>query len=478
MRVVLFVLPLCDHHQGNGWQEAGEVPELCPLHYTPDMQINTAKAHYDNLVHPVVVVVGGGFAGLELVRGLARKPYKVLLLDRQNHHCFQPLLYQVATASLSADSIAHPFRRTVGPMPNVAFRMAEVERVDPARKCVVTNVGEFAYDILILATGSTTNFFGNIQLAEVAMQLKSIGQALDIRSDFLQEFERAMVLRDERDLRRCLNFVIVGAGPTGVELAGALAEIRRTVLKREYREMDSTLMRIVLVDSNDRVLKSFSEKSSANALKYLKELGVEVYLGLRVLGGDDDHITLSDGSTIDTNTVIWAAGVKGVLIPGLEEAVHEAAHRFQVDHYSAMRGYADIFAVGDSALMEGPEQPRGHPQVATVAIQQGRHLRMNLLRRAEGKGPLPFKYRDKGSMAVIGRGRAVVELGGRSFGGVLAWLIWMFVHVVQLVGFRNRIMVLVNWAWKYLSWKNTIRLIIRPYVRQHTAVSRPEVLSE
>lgn len=441
--------------------------------------MNKAKEMYDRLTHPKVVVVGGGFAGLELVQGLANKPYKVLLLDRQNHHCFQPLLYQVATASLSADSIAHPFRRTVGPMPNVAFRMAEVQRVDPEGRRVITNVGEFPFDILVLATGSTTNFFGNVQMAEVAMQLKSISQALDIRSDFLQEFERAMTLAEEQDLRRCLNFVIVGAGPTGVELAGALAEIRRTVLKREYREMDSALMRIVLIDSNDRVLKSFSEKSSANALKYLHELGVEVMLNTRVTGGDDDHITLQDGSVLETNTVIWAAGVKGMLIPGMENAVNERANRYMVDRTNMVLGHSDIYALGDIALMEEPPAwPQGHPQVATVAIQQGRHLVQNLLRKADGRAPLPFSYHNKGSMAVIGRARAVVEIGGRSFGGWFAWSLWMFVHVVQLVSFRNRIMVLVNWAWKYLSWKNTIRLIIRPYVRHGTAVSRPVVTAD
>lgn len=436
---------------------------------------NPAKEHYDGLTYPKVVVVGGGFAGLEVVQGLAGKPFKVLLLDRQNHHCFQPLLYQVATASLGADSIAHPFRRTVGPMPNVAFRMAEVQRVVPEQKLLETNVGTFPYDILVLALGSTTNFFGNHQMAEVAMQLKSISQALDIRSDFLQEFERAMVLHEEQELRRCLNFVIVGAGPTGVELAGALAEIRRTVLKREYREMDAALMRIVLIDSNDRVLKSFTERSSANALRYLQELGVEVLLGKRVTGGDDDHIMLDDGTLLETNTVIWAAGVKGALLPGLERAVHERANRYVVDRTNAVKGYEDIHALGDIALMEEPPAwPQGHPQVATVAIQQGRHLVHNLLQRAAGRPVKPFEYRNKGSMAVIGRGRAVVELGGRSFGGWFAWTLWMFVHVVQLVSFRNRMMVLVNWGWKYLSWKNTIRLIIRPYVRQGTRVSRPQ----
>lgn len=435
--------------------------------------MSEAKRQYDNLAYPKVVVVGGGFAGLEVVQGLANKPYKVLLLDKQNHHCFQPLLYQVATASLGADSIAHPFRRTIGPMPNVAFRMAKVERIVAEQKYVETNVGSFDYDILILALGSTTNFYGNQELAEVAMQLKSISQALDIRSDFLQEFELAMVLRDEEALRRCLNFVIVGAGPTGVELAGALSEIRRTVLKHEYREMNSELMRIVLIDSGDRVLSGFSESSSATAQRYLEELGVEVKLKVSVTGGDEQQISLSDGSRIDTNTVIWAAGVKGVLLPGLETAMNERASRYEVDRQNQVKGFPDVYALGDIALMVEEGYPKGHPQVATVALQQGRHLVKNLVRRAKGTEGQPFRYKDKGSMAVIGRGRAVVQIGGKNFHGMVAWLIWMLIHVVQLVGFRNRMMVLFNWAWKYLSWKNTIRLIIRPYVRRGTEVTRP-----
>lgn len=436
------------------------------------------KHRYDQLPYPTVIVVGGGFAGLEIVQKLAGKPYKVLLLDKQNHHCFQPLLYQVATASLSSDSIGHPFRRTVGPMPNVAFRMAEVKRVVPEEKRIVTSVGDYTYDILILALGSTTNFFGNRQMADVAMQLKSISQALDIRSDFLQEFERAMVIHDEEERQRCLNFVIVGAGPTGVELAGALAEIRRTVLRHEYRELVSSLMRIVLIDGNDRVLRNFNERSSANALKYLQDLGVEVRLNQRVTGGDSERIVLGDGSVLETNTVIWAAGVKGDLIPGLEQGVNERASRYVVDRFSAVQGQQGVYAVGDIALMEEPAWPKGHPQVAQVAIQQARHLARNLVRKAEGKAPEPFSYKDLGSMAVIGRRRAVADFGKRSFGGTFAWLLWMFVHVMQLVSFRNRMMVLFNWAWKYISWKNTIRLIVRPYMRKGTAVTRAFVAQE
>ncbi|HQW06669.1 MAG: NAD(P)/FAD-dependent oxidoreductase [Flavobacteriales bacterium] len=438
-----------------------------------------AKIAYDELPYPTVIVVGGGFAGLEVVRGLAGQPYKVVLLDRQNHHCFQPLLYQVATASLSADSIAHPFRRTIGPMHNVAYRMADVQRVDPERKVVETNIGDLSYDYLILALGSTTNFFGNRQMERTAMQLKSISQALDIRSDVLQDLEAAISASTRDERLRALNFVIVGAGPTGVELAGALAEIRRTVVAREYREMESDMMQIVLIDSNDRVLKNFSEKSSTNAQHYLEDLGVDVRLGDRVVGGDDERIQLSDGGMLETNTVIWAAGVKGAIIPGLEADHNEQASRYEVDRTNALKHHPEIFVLGDCALMTDVEEwPRGHPQVATVAIQQGQLLVKNFVAKASGRPMESFTYRDKGSMAVIGRRKAVVDIGKYSFGGTFAWLLWMFVHVIQLVSFRNRMMVLFNWGWKYLSWKNTIRLIIRPYIRRNTLVSRPFAAQE
>jgi NADH:ubiquinone reductase (H+-translocating) len=439
-----------------------------------------AKRDYDSLPYPTVIVVGGGFAGLELVQGLQGQPYKVILMDRQNHHCFQPLLYQVATASLSADNIGHPFRRTVAPMPNIVFRMAHVREIDTAGRNVITDEGSFSYDILVLATGSTTNFFGNEQVASNAMQLKTIGQALDIRSDFLQEFEAAVHLRDEHAVRKSLNFVIVGGGPTGVELAGSLAEIKRTVLKKEYREVESDLMEIVLIDSNPRVLQNFTERASALALRYLEELGVRVLLGKRVENYDGERLTLASGEELITNTVIWAAGVKGASLPGLGDALDPRSGRFKVDDTCKLDGFEDVYALGDIALMHGdPAWPSGHPQVATVAIQQGRHLAKVLRSRLAGRPPEPFRYRHKGSMATIGRARAVVDMGGRTFGGVFAWLLWMFVHVIQLVGFRNRIMVLVNWAWKYMSWKNTIRLIIRPYVRHGSPVARmPEAVAQ
>ncbi len=429
------------------------------------------KFEYDNLPFPVVVVIGGGFAGLEVVRGLAGKPYKVLLLDKQNHHCFQPLLYQVATASLSADSIAHPFRRTIAPVPNITFRMTCVNSVRPADNVVVTDDGEVKYDHLIIATGTTTNFFGNSEVEEQAMQLKTISQALDIRSDFLQDFEAALKLNDEEGQRRRLNFVIVGGGPTGVELAGAMAEIRTTVLKHEYRELDSDKMMIHLIDSGDRLLRSFSEKSSAKALTYLQDMGVHVNFGVRVNGMDGDRVTFMDGSTMETNTVIWAAGVRGVCFPGLEEFFHPQANRYNVDGFNKVIGTANVYAVGDVALMTSDTAwPNGHPQVAPAAKQQAKQLVRNLLRRPGER--VPFRYKDGGSMATIGRYKAVLDVGTFHLGGPIAWSGWIFIHLMSLVGFRNRFAVLFNWAWKYMSWKNTIRLIIRPYVRT-TTVTEP-----
>lgn len=422
------------------------------------------RAAFDALPYPTVVVVGGGFAGLELIKRLSGKPYKVILLDKNNFHSFHPLLYQVATGSLGADHIGHPFRRTVGPMNNVIYRMGEVLRVRPADNCVDTEHGPVPYDHLVLATGTVTNFFGNQRLAHEAMQLKSISQALDIRSDFLQEFEAALYLEDEHRQRQRLNFVVVGGGPSGVELAGALAEIRKTILKHEFREVDNRRMQIHLVDTNSTVLSNFSPKSQRLALKFLEDLGVKVMLNTFVTDYDGDTISFKDGSTMQSNTVIWTAGVKGAPVPGIEAALDRGG-RYRTDAFNRVEGMANIYAVGDIALdTSDPAYPRGHPQVAPAAIQQARHLARNLALKP-GAAWVPFAYRDKGSMATIGRYKAVVDLGKLKFGGPVAWFLWLFVHLMSIVGYRNRLMVLSQWAWKYLSWRNTIRLIIRPYVR-------------
>jgi NADH dehydrogenase len=362
-------------------------------------------------------------------------------------------------------------------MPNVMYRMAEVLRINAAENLVETDHGNFHYDHLVLATGTVTNFFGNERIAQEAMQLKSINQALDIRSDFLQEFEAAIYLDDEKEQRQRLNFVVVGGGPSGVELAGALAEIRKTILKHEFREVDNQRMQIHLVDSGDAVLGNFSPKAQRMSKKFLEQLGVHVMLNTLVTAYDGQTVTFKDGSTMESTTVIWTAGVKGRPIPGLESAVEERPARYRVDAFNRVEGTRNVYAIGDIALdRSDPKWPKGHPQVAPAAIQQARHLAGNLVRRDTAQWA-PFKYRDKGSMATIGRYKAVVDIGNIHFGGPIAWFMWLFAHLLSIVGFRSRVMVLTHWAWKYLSWKNTIRLIIRPYVR-HAVQANGPVLQE
>lgn len=426
-----------------------------------------ARLIFENLPYPNIVIVGGGFAGLTLVKKLVNLPVKVTLIDKNNYHTFQPLLYQVATASLTPDSIGYPFRRMVGPMDNIVFRMAEVQEVDFAAKKVKTTDGAIAYDILVLATGSTTNFFGNEQIAKNALQLKSLSQALDIRSVFLQEFEKAVRLTDSNDaenVKRALNFVIVGGGPTGVEVAGALAEIKRNILRREYREVDPDLMEITLIDALPRILSAMSEKSSQHATAYLQDMGVQIMLDTLVTSYDGHTLTLKNGKKIATETVIWAAGVKGNALKGLNAEAYLPNGRLLVDEFNLIKGHEFVFALGDMAQMESEAYPKGHPMVAQVALQQAANFAENIKRLSKKKAPKPFSYVDKGSMATVGRNKAVAEVKNITIGGALAWYVWMVVHILFLIGFRNRLAVLFNWAFKYFSYKNTIRLIVRPYV--------------
>lgn len=428
-----------------------------------------AKKVFDELPFPHVVVVGGGFGGLKLVKALTHKKFKVTLIDKNNFHTFQPLLYQVATASLTPDSIAYPFRRLVGPANNVAFRMAEVETIDYEAKLVRTNEGDISYDLLVLASGSKTNFFGNKQVESWSMQLKSVSQALDIRSVFLQEFEKAVHLADTTDelsLQKTLNFVIVGAGPTGVEVAGALAEIKNNILRKEYREVDPELMQILLLDASPSILNGMSEKSAERAKKYLDHMGVRIILNAIVTSYDGQTVVLKDGKTITTETLIWAAGVKGNPIKGLKPEAYLPNGRILVDAYNVVNGHEFVFALGDLAEMQTAENPRGHAMMAQPAMQQADNLAKNLKLLSAKKQPKPFTYFDKGSMATVGRNKAVAEIGKLKLGGVLAWYTWMAIHILFLIGFRNRLAVLFNWAVKYFSYKNTIRLIVRPFVRK------------
>lgn len=424
-----------------------------------------SSTSFNKLTYPKVVIIGGGFAGLRLAKLLSKKKYKVFLLDKNNYHTFQPLLYQVATGGLGSDAIAYPFRKVIGPLPNVAFRMAEVGRIDAANNKVVTNIGDFEYDYLVVATGATTNFFNNNSIEHWSMPLKSIPESLDVRSELLQEFEKAMAATSITDKQRILNFVIVGAGPTGVELSGAMAEIKTNVLPNDYSELDPNLMTIHLIEAGPRVLSAMSEKSSEAAAKFLRNMGVHVLVNTAVQEYDGQTLKLSNGTTMNTETVIWSAGVKGKLIDGLNDTSVERG-RYKVDAYNKINGYQNIFAIGDNALMITADTPKGHPMMAPVAMQQAALLADNLVNMSKNKPLKPFKYFDKGSMATIGRNKAVVDLPFFKFKGWFAWYVWMFVHLIMLIGFRNRFVVLLNWVWSYFSYQRAIRLIIRPFKKE------------
>lgn len=416
---------------------------------------------------PLIIVIGGGFAGLELVKKLNNKPYRVLLLDKHNYFTFQPLLYQIAAGGLSADSIAYPYRRKIGGYPNISFRLATVTSISPELNTVHTNVGDFIYDHLVIAAGACTNFFNNAELEKNTLPLKSIPDALDMRSFILQEFENALVTENAAAQEKILNFIIVGGGPTGVELSGALAEIKKNVIPSDYTELQKERMDVHLIEGSERLLNGMSNKSSLLAKKYLEKLGVKIALNTLVKNYDGNELTLSDGTSIQTKNVIWTAGVKGAVISGIKPESIARGNRYLVDGFNKVAGYENIYAIGDIALMQADaEYPNGHPGVAQVAIQQARNIAANFIRSAKNKNPASFHYKNKGSMATIGRHKAVVDLPFISFGGYLAWYIWMFVHLMTLVGFRNRFMVFINWMWNYFTYDRAIRLIIRPYIKE------------
>lgn len=415
---------------------------------------------------PRVVIIGGGFAGIRLAKGLKDKDIQVVMLDRHNYHTFQPLLYQVATAGLEPDSIAGPLRKTVKMQTNFYFRMAKVTRVNPERKTISTIVGELHYDYLVMACGTITNFFGNKAIEELSFPIKQIPQSLDLRTHILQNFEKAVMTGEGPEMEGLMNFVIVGGGPTGVEVAGALSELRKNVLPQDYPELDFKNMKIYLVEGLDRLLNGMSEKSGKKAEKYLKHFGVDVKLGKLVESYDGKIVYFNDGSIIKSDTLIWAAGVKGNALEGISNEAIEK-DRFVVDRYSRVKGYDDIFAVGDVALMVTDKYPKGHPQLAPVAIQQGKLLAKNLKNLIARKEMKPFEYLDKGSMATVGRNKAIVDLPtGQQVSGFIAWVIWMFVHLFSIIGFRNKLVVFSNWAWSYFTYDRGIRLIIRPFIKQ------------
>jgi NADH dehydrogenase len=425
------------------------------------------KHHYQSMQAPHLIVIGGGFAGLELIKKLNNKPIKITVLDKNNYFNFQPLMYQVASGGLGPDAIAYPLRKIIGSMPNVAFRMAEVKEVNTAQKEVITNIGNFTYDYLCIATGAQTNFFGNAELEKHCMQLKSIPDALDLRSDILQEFEKALSESKTGDIERFLNFVVVGGGPTGVETAGSLAEIKKNVIPADYKEIDANKMQVHLIEAAPRVLAAMSEISSKKAQQFLEELGVHVQTNTAVQSYDakTGNLTLSNAQILKTDTVIWSAGVKGKTIPGIPAELVVRGNRYKVDAFNRIETLNNVFAIGDIAYMTIDEAfPNGHPMVGTVAQQQGRLLGNNLLKIISNQQPKPYKYFNLGSMATIGRHKAVFEIFGIKMQGYIAWLGWMFIHLMLLVGFRNRLVVFLNWMWNYVSYQRAIRIITRPFV--------------
>ena len=415
--------------------------------------------------YPRVVIIGGGFAGISVAKHLLKEKLQVILLDRHNYHTFQPLLYQVSTSGLEPDSIAYPLRKITRHSKDGYFRLTEVKKIVPEENKVITSIGDLTYDYLIIATGSKTNFFGNKSIEENAMWMKTIPQALNIRSLILENLEQAVVTSDPSKRKSLLNFIIAGAGPTGVELCGAIAEVRNHIVPKDFRDLDPSEIEIHLIEGLDRVLPPMSEKASREAEKFLKELGVQIHLNTMVEEYDGKTVTTNKPElNFEASTFIWAAGVAGAPVEGLNaSALVEKAGRYEVNVFNQVNGYENIFAIGDIALMKNEKYPKGHPMVAQPAIQQGKHLAKNLKRLLNKKELIPFEYFDKGTMATVGRNKAVVDLGKLKFGGFFAWFIWMFVHLYFLVGFRNRLVTFFNWVYNYVNFDKASRLIIRPF---------------
>ncbi|WP_299226148.1 NAD(P)/FAD-dependent oxidoreductase [uncultured Psychroserpens sp.] len=411
-----------------------------------------------------VVIIGGGFAGVKLAKTLANKKVQVVLIDKHNYHTFQPLLYQVSSSGLEPDSIAYPLRKIIKKHRTSFFRLAEVEEIQPEQNQIKTSIGYLSYDYLVIATGTRTNYFGNASIETYSMPMKSVPQALNIRSLILQNFEKAAITQSKEKRAAFLNFVIVGGGPTGVELAGAIAELKNNILPKDYHDLNPSDMHIHLLEGANRVLPPMSEHASKKAEQFLKDLGVNVHCNTYVKDYDGNKVTTNSDLAMQSETLIWAAGVTGNPIHGVSaNALLENANRYKVNAFSQVEGYDNIFAIGDIALMTTDAYPKGHPQVAQPAIQQGKLLGNNLIKLINKKPMKPFIYHDKGSMATIGRNKAVVDLKHYKFGGFFAWFVWMFIHLMSLVGFRNRVIVFFNWTYNYINFDKAARLIIRPF---------------
>ena len=420
---------------------------------------------------PKIVIIGGGFGGLKLARKLSKKKnFDITLIDRFNFHQFQPLFYQVATAGLDASNISFPLRKVFHKEKNMHFRMADVKSIDTVKNEIISDEETFSYDILVLATGADTNFFGNEELMSHTYPMKSTVEALQIKYRLLKNIEDALYAKDEKELQSLMTVVIVGGGPTGVEMSGAIADMRRFVFPKDYPELDFTKMKIYLLEGSPRTLAAMSEKSSKDSREYLTELNVIVKTGTVVKNYDGATVTMQNGETIESSMVIWAAGIKGNVPDGIDKSLIVKGNRITVDRFNRVSGSQNIYAIGDVAYMETEKYPHGHPQVASVAIAQGKTLADNLIKMNKNLSMKEFEYHDKGSLATVGRNLAVVDIPKPKLHlkGFFAWMFWMGLHLFLLVGVKNRIAVFFNWIYNYITYDQNLRLIFRAFKKPKT----------
>lgn len=410
-----------------------------------------------------VVIVGGGLGGLRLAEDLYGSGMQVVLIDKNNFHQFPPLIYQIASAGIDPSSISFPFRQIFRKRKDFYFRMAEARMVDTEKKILQTSIGKIDYDYLVLAAGATTNFFGNKNIEEWAIPMKTVPEAMGLRNALLSNFERALTCATEEERQELLNVVIVGGGATGVEIAGALSEMKRYVIPYDYPDMDSSLMHIYLIEAGDRLLAGLSQESSQKAYDFLKSMGVDIQFGKMVTDYRDHKVIMKDGTEIPTRTFLWVSGIRANAMPGIDESHLGRGFRFKVDEYNHIPGVEDVFVIGDQCLQTSDAAyPNGHPQVAQVAIQQAKNLAKNLKlidQGADSSALTAFHYKNLGSMATIGRNKAVVEIGKFRSQGFFAWVLWLVVHLRSILGVKNKVMVLLNWLWKYVSYNDSIRMI-------------------
>ncbi len=409
-----------------------------------------------------VVIVGGGFGGLKLAQKLKNSNFQVVLVDKNNYHQFSPLIYQVASSGIEPSSIAFPFRRLFQRRKDFYFRLAQVLSIMPEEKMIQTSIGKLSYDYLVLAAGTTTNFFGNKEIEEESIPMKTLSESMGLRNAILDNFERALTCATEKERQELLNVVIVGGGATGVEIAGALSEMKNFVLPKDYPDLPNSLMNIYLIESQSRLLAAMSEKSSARVLKYLRSMGVNVLLNQRVTDYKDHTVYINDGSTIATRTFIWVTGVAAQKVDKIPTESIGRGGRILVNEYNQVQGMQDVYSIGDQCLMPNadPAWQNGHPQLAQVAIQQGKLLASNLIRLDKGKELKPFRYKNLGTMATVGRNKAVAEFAGMKMGGFFAWLMWLVVHLRSILGVKNKFIVFFNWMINYFSYGQSLRLIM------------------